>query len=126
MKTISEIQSLDISAQHMIGRLKREFEQVISNPDLTLEVRWRLFAGASDYLKNHKKYVETLDALSQHVWSDVFGVDKYETIDLAEDIVQWIEDDPDYYARAFLPGKTLDDLKEEILRRNLGKMTYEW
>lgn len=104
--------------------LKKEFENVISNRDLSLDYRWRLFSNVPGSLKNHESWLHQFSAElilpeKEILWMDTFYYDRYTTIDTTA----WIDR---------LDGKKgwTDDIvntfKEEILAENLGSFVNDW
>lgn len=107
--------------------VKSNFEKCITNPDLSLDLRWNLFMRAANDLKNHKGWIEHFpgSGLDDHIGYDgtLLHVERHQDVhisDIMEAIEEHIED-------GSLPeGINLVAFKEYVLKGNIGSYTYDW
>jgi len=101
-----------------VDDVRQNLERVLQDKSLTLEYRWQVFCEAPSMVKNHEPYIHTFNWESMHRDKEILGWDrsKFETIK-TESIVYSMMDNE-------LPD--IDDVKEEILAKNLGSFVYDW
>lgn len=134
------------------SKLKEQYLQLIINKDLDLATRWDIYLNAPDKFKNKEPYICHFVVLDKKIngfsWYDDLYLDKNETI-TGESIIEGLEDlmadyepnpesleenaeDTQYeenepVGQQFANNpEWLDELKEEILAKNMGSFTYDW
>lgn len=113
MLHLFEVQEASVQAT------KKVFETFITSKELSLEDRWDLFCGAPNYLKNREPRIARFAALgSNFCYYEEYGTERYQVV-YTTGIVEFMEDNE-------YPSVQIQDLKEEILAKNLGSFTFDW
>lgn len=134
------------------SKLKEQYLQLIINKDLDLATRWDIYLNAPDKFKNKEPYICHFVVLDKKIngfsWYDDLYLDKNETI-TGESIIEGLEDlmadyepnpesleenaedalyeENEPVGQQFANNpELLDELKEEILAKNMGSFTYDW
>ena len=91
-----------------VHEAQEDLESIIVDPSLSLDKRWDLWIDAPDYLKNVSGDLFDLKNTSLTLYTEVKRQDfhRYQTVQL-----EFFEDDP---------------VREEILKRNLYAVIYDW
>lgn len=116
---------LDIDdIEFKIAEVKREFVQYILNTEIPLEERWEFFKTAPGYLKEHQSWVQHFKVLDDNgvEFYDDLGLEKYETV------ATWslVDRVLDCTSEGRFPNVKVNELKEDILSRNLGSFCNNW
>jgi len=108
--------------QSETDKVTQHFALYIKNEHINLDERWTVFKAAPGSLQVHDTSVchfaweQTHGEIS---WYDDFYKDKYALVNMVE-IVEHMEEE-DKYSIA-----QVDDMKAEILSKNLGSFEYDW
>ena len=107
--------------------LKLVYLDLITDKNIPLDERWNVFTKAPSFWQEHDLSVPSfsIEAEREINWYDDFNIEKRETVDLI-DIIKQLEED---IKRGFATGWTLElanQLKEDILKQNLGSFEYDW
>jgi len=141
---IGEVEEFIEQYKVAIAAASEKFKATIKDKSIPLEDRWGLFLKAPDYLIDHDFWtagLKTLDESDNGHFSyyDNWYVERHETVHVI-DKVSDLESDLKYFKenpgtavhikkwKMFFyenPSK-LDELKEEILEKNLGSFEYDW
>lgn len=128
----SEIKGYLSTAKQDIAKLRPLFKSYIADKSIPLEERWSAFVAAPDDLKRKDFGTDMFDALpDEFIMHDgPIHADRYQTITSKFIVfrIQEVQNKPEDYYRnveTFL-SVNLDELKEEILLKNLGSFTFDW
>jgi hypothetical protein len=115
--------------------VKDAFMKLIKNKKIPLEDRWNYWCDAPSFLKDFSQTSVKFAVLGKHFhWNYDMGYVRYQTIE-TEDLIdelqisvfnQCLETDLAFHCRLFRNQQLLDELKEEILARNLEYFIYNW
>ena len=107
--------------------LQVRYVAYIKDTSIPLADRWKVFFEAPTDFKNHKSYIEhfaseKLLPNAEISWYDDFYVEKNETVDMFDMVVNMEEKEgEDGYSPEVIAA-----FKEEILKKNLGSFDYDW
>jgi len=108
----------------VIELYKPSFEAYIKDKSVPIEDRWASFLTAPYSIKEHECYGTDLLLDGKDInWYDDFGVERYQTV-TADLILDWLygrEDDDG----AVISDTVINDMKEQILQKNLGGFEYD-
>lgn len=115
----------------LTASLKSELEQLITNPNIPLDVRWDVWVKASSALKNSKRGIHSFSSLPEDFIMYEIHAERYETISTLRIIERVQEGDycpetGEAVSYEVSMGITINAVKEEILSKNLGSFTYDW
>lgn len=147
LKNTIDILEISISSK------KKEFEAIIADKSIALKDRWKLFREAPYFLKDHAPWIEHFYMMDADESQDPAAYRKQrdsdithnkefnrnEEVDVVDLIDQYREDivadefpDTDFETINDLDKITcskdirLNEIKEDILSRNLGSFCYDW
>jgi hypothetical protein len=146
LKNTIDILEISISSK------KKEFETIIADKSIALKDRWKLFREAPYFLKDHAPWIEHFymyeydpvdpASISLQRDSDIThdkGFNRNEEVDVVNLIDQYREDivadefpDTDFETIGQIDqvvcskDARLNEIKEDILSRNLGSFCYDW
>jgi hypothetical protein len=128
----SEIKGYLSTAKQDITKLRQLFESYIADKSVPLEERWIAFVNAPDDLKLKDSGTDMFDALPDDfiMYDGPIHAERYQTITSKFIVfkIQEVQNKPEDYYRnpeIFL-SVNLDELKEEILLKNLSSFEYGW
>ena len=128
----SEIKGYLSTAKQDITKLRQLFESYIADKSVPLDERWGAFVAAHDDLKLKDFGTDMFDALPDEFisYGGPIHAERYEVITSKFIVfrIQEVQNNPEDYYRnqeLFL-SVNLDELKEEILLKNLGSFTFDW
>ena len=104
--------------------MKESFVKVIQDKSLPLKDRWKLFNDAPKEFREENDWVEDFDSIGDVNWYDDFYYERYQVV-YTVDIVDRIVDKQQYPQFKDNPEK-LNELKEEILSKNLWSFKFDW
>ncbi len=134
--------------QNDIDALKADFESVITNKTYSLVERWSLFREAPSYLKNNSSWIEHFymepdeqdyskrrdsDIISNREFNRSQVVDTVGLIDNYRESIVGKEYEDVYFEITsqidnvgITEDTRLNEIKEDILARNLGSFCFDW
>jgi len=101
--------------------VKKALETYITDSGIDLDTRWLLFCDAPNSVKNAGTWIVVFYWEQKHGkinWYDDFGYDTYATINMQR-VINSMEDQE--YSL-----EKINDMKEEILSRNLDSFVNAW
>lgn len=104
------------------AKVNKYFADYIKNESINLDERWAVFKDAPESLKEHDTFVVHFTWEVTHggiSWYDDFYKDKYALVYMVE-IVEQMEEQENYSVAQ------VDDMKAEILSKNLSSFEYDW
>lgn len=117
--------------------LKKDFEEYITSPVHSLELRWAMFRDAPAVLSNHDKFIyhgwdkilNPENPKSRVNWiNDLDWAEHGETLEVV-DTVETVFKNPESYELNYSglddPG-FLDKIKEQVLKDNIKSFKYAW
>jgi hypothetical protein len=113
--------------------LKEKFIKTIKDKSIPIDDRWEFWCDAPSSLKDFSQFSVKFDCMGKNFsWHDDMLISRNETVD-TEDLMweldQYVDtqcDDPERYfvRKLFRNRPLLDQLREEILARNLEYFVY--
>lgn len=116
-------------AQALVSQLKPEFEEYIKNSAVSLDERWGVFKGAPKFLRNEEPWIQHLKVGTKEIsWYDDFYYERHQDVDMVE-VIESLEEQLDPTSYNHTDEFTQDDinnLKEDILSKNMGSFNLDW
>ena len=114
-------------------REKAEFQALLVNQDVPLDIRWNLFKRAPAAMVEHRSFYVDYSAMEQlnegHEvsWYDDFYVERYNTVNIV-DIVDEMpsNDDKTMGSNAVANPELYAKLKEEVLAKGVRTFVFDW
>lgn len=120
--------------------LKESYLAIITDKSISLEDRWEIFVTAPNEFKHHDPYIQHFDTIKKNfpyfTLYDEMNIEKEEKVVMTEFIDSFNErmQDQELYpdeqdeigSKLFKEPEILDQLKEEILAKNLGSFLNDW
>jgi hypothetical protein len=126
------------TTQNSIDSLIAEFEPHITNQTIPLEERWKFFIQAPDWMKKNSDSIEHFDSL-QHFQEDdrniaedsIYSYLSKGEILSTDVLIDGLLENMNIYEegneyRTCLSLEDVTNLQEEILRKNLKGITFDW
>lgn len=138
---ISKTENLIEELNKKLDEGKKEFTEFVIDKEISLDIRWKLWSAAPNALKNHEPYIHHFNFEKVHdsIFIDPDYYERYETIhlysyisDIEDNLRSALANPEEKIASKFLkesPFKThkiIEELKEEILEKNLGSFIFDW
>ena len=104
------------------------FADFIKCESVSLDERWEVFENAPNSLKNTECYIVHFEWESKYgeiSWYDDFYKDKYALVEMVQVVESMTEEDYQTKAPRYTEEQ-INDMKQEILSRNLGSFTNDW
>lgn len=110
--------------------IKQRFVEYIADKTISVENRWEIFLEAPSDWKNHKLYVEKFQIekklkIKEIFWHDDFYIEKNETVYMGN-IIERLEENLEDFESNGWSKELIEELKEEILQKNLDSFNYDW
>jgi hypothetical protein len=128
------IEALIVTANNAIFQAKHALTSHNTSPDVSLAERWKAFAEAPDYLKEHDSWILHF-TFPDGTEFEVDGYDRHMTKNMV-DVIEGIQENEYYENNPDSDGvESYDDIpdsknviafKEFILERNLGSFCVDW
>jgi len=116
-----EMSAVIINVNHTISVGKAQLATYITDKNISLDDRWNMFCKSPMQMRNQEPYIITFkweNKYKEIQWYEWFSTDRYATIDM-ETIIEHMFD----YEHS---DEQIEDMKEEILEKNLGSFIYDW
>lgn len=107
--------------------LKEKFAAYVADKTVPLEDRWSLFETAPDALKEHSSWYADFKINNEEIsWYDDYYLDRHQTMDTLDLVSQTEEMTLSDYTTPKYSENVINDLKEQVLAKNLGSFVYDW
>ncbi len=99
--------------------LKERFETWLKDKSIPVDERWDLWLRAPSEIKNHSSFIEHFKFRGEEIsWYDDFYEQKGATV-MLENVIESIAEDEEEI-------EPINNLKDQILERNLESFIYDW
>jgi hypothetical protein len=115
--------------------LKQQFIKTIKDKSIPVDERWEFWCDAPSSLKDFSQFSVKFESMGRNFhWTHDMWFERYQTVDL-EDVVLELENsvqvqvddlEQQFHRKLFRHPELLDQLKEEILARNLEYFVFDW
>lgn len=133
--SVQELKERMAKQEKELKMIKTDLLSFITDKKTPLDERWDFFVSISKQFKEHSDYLVNFSIIEKYVrnfnWNDSFDRwNKGETIQ-TEDVIIAIKEMQypeceDKLAKAFNTIERINELKEEILIRNLYSFVFDW
>jgi hypothetical protein len=114
--------------------LKQQFIKAIKDKTIPLEDRWSFWCDAPSSLKDFSQYSVKFESMGKKFhWTYDLDFERYQTVDLedlAMDLNSYVQEQADeeqiYLRKLFRNPDLLDQLREDVLARNLEYFVFDW
>lgn len=117
--------------EKMVKDVRTEFETVIKDTTISLDDRWKLFKQAPEELRGTDSWIWVPDTFAKYNkdWEDLAWVERYKVINVIDRIDGYEGEDLiviDGEEGIYQDPEWILELKEEVLRLNIGSFTFDW
>lgn len=122
-----------------IAITKDIFKEIIIDQKYPLEERWKFWSSAPTFLKEEECYITSFDIEDKNGGIEWFEApyykEKNETIELSDFIeniewdIKYSQEKPGNHKAGTVdlwPQNSIDEFKEEVLRKNLHSFVLDW
>ena len=109
-------------------RVMKQFTFMIKDRSIPLDIRWKLFVEAPDYLSNHTRWIEHFEFEGGKEFEKSLYRDHQRGSFDAADVVEGGSESWDSATQTAIPAdeKFVSDLKEHFLQKNLKSFEFDW
>jgi hypothetical protein len=135
---MTQLQELNTAIKEFVkyqNTIKQEFLKAIRDKSVPIAERWEFWCDAPSALKDFSQFSVKFPCMGKNFhWTHDMWFDRYQTVDL-EDVVLELENsvqeqcddlEQQFHRKLFRHPEVLDQLKEEILSRNLEYFVFDW